>query len=98
VEVGGPLSQAQFVAVIVVTAVSWLVGYAAFFVPAGLGVRETAMVALLGQIGITASVVLVPLVTRLLLIAGEAFFGALGILTLWWLARRRREVVASPPP
>jgi hypothetical protein len=97
-ELDGALSVAQFVAVTIVTAVSWLVGYAAFFVPAGLGVREVAMIALLGQLGIAGSVVLVPLVTRLLLVAGEALFGGLGILALWHLARRRRGVVASPPP
>jgi len=82
-ELDGALAPAQFAAVTVITAVSWLVGYLAFFVPAGLGVRESAMLAMLGQVGIAGSVVLVPLVTRVLLVVGEALFGGVGILLLW---------------
>jgi hypothetical protein len=89
-ELNGPLAPARFAAVTIITAVSWLVGYAAFFVPAGLGVRETAMLAMLSRVGLAGSAVLVPLVTRVLLLAGEALFGGIGVLVLWRLAARRR--------
>jgi len=89
-ELNGPLTAVQVAAVIVVTAVSWAVGYAAFFVPAGLGVRETVMLALLANVGVAGSVVLVPLVTRAVVLASEMLFGGVGLLMLWRLAARRR--------
>jgi hypothetical protein len=87
IELDGPLSPAQFVAATVVTATSWLIGFAAFFVPGGLGVRETAMVLMLERVGVGGSVVLVPLVTRAIVMAVEALYGSIGMLILWRLGR-----------
>jgi hypothetical protein len=100
IELEGALSPAQFTAVTVVTAASWLIGFAAFFVPGGLGVRETAMTLMLDRIGVSGSVVLVPLVTRALVLAVEAVYGGVGILLLWRLDRslhfsRRSGAIAT---
>ncbi len=73
---------------------SWLVGFAAIFVPAGLGVRELTLAALLQQMagidGPTAS--LVAVVTRLGIVAAELLFLLVaGGLALLDLRRARRE-------
>jgi len=89
-ELDGVLSATQLIAVNVITAASWLIGFIAFFVPGGLGVRETAMAAMLVRVGVTGSVVLVPLITRVLVLAVEALYGGVGLLVLWRLDRSRR--------
>jgi hypothetical protein len=77
---------------------SWLVGFAAIFVPAGLGVRELTLAALLQQMagidGPTAS--LVAVLTRLGIVAAELLFLLVaGGLALLDVRRVRRDVATE---
>lgn len=56
---------------------SWLAGYAAFFVPGGIGVREAAIVALLNYPGGAGLLLVVVAGHRLLLGVGEIIFALL---------------------
>jgi hypothetical protein len=79
--------------VIAAMTLSWLVGAVAFAAPGGLGVREAAMALALtelpGQLG-----VVLPIATRVLLVAVDVAFAATALAILW---RRRAEAAAGGP-
>jgi uncharacterized membrane protein YbhN (UPF0104 family) len=67
-------------------ALSWVAGYLAVFAPAGAGVREAVMVAVLGTQTKTSVALVVALITRALTIAADALTGGLA----FGLVGRRR--------
>ncbi len=67
-------------------ALSWVAGYLAVFAPAGAGVREAVMVAILGTQTKTSVALAVALITRALTVAADALTGGLALA----LVGRRR--------
>nr|WP_281274841.1 lysylphosphatidylglycerol synthase domain-containing protein [Georgenia muralis] len=65
-------------------ALAWTVGFLVLVVPAGVGVREAVLAAVLATQLTTGAVVLVVLLSRVLLTAADLILGAVGLL----LARR----------
>jgi uncharacterized membrane protein YbhN (UPF0104 family) len=80
-------------------ALSWTAGFVAVFAPAGAGVREAVMVAVLGGRTTTAIALTIALVTRATAVlcdavAGAAAAGLVGRRRLrqLWAARRARSL------
>ena len=71
-------------------AVAWVLGYAAIVMPAGLGVREGALVLLLSPLMVAGGAALFALVSRTAILVAEGLMGAAGLL-MW-----RR--LSAPPP
>lgn len=74
------LNGAQIVYVIAAFAVSWLVGFAAVFVPGGLGVREAGIILALEPITGSLMAVFIAVLSRLLNLAADAL---LFLAALW---------------
>ena len=72
---------------------SWLAGYAAFFVPGGIGVREAALVGILSAGGDTGPLLVAVAGQRLLLSLGEL---ALGLLSFGAFGKWRKETGETP--
>jgi uncharacterized membrane protein YbhN (UPF0104 family) len=82
-------------------ALSWVAGYLAVFAPAGAGVREAVMVAVLSTQTKTSVALVVALVTRALSVVADAVAGALGASLIG--RRQLRELRSrrssdAPPP
>jgi hypothetical protein len=80
-------------------AVSWIAGFVFVLAPAGAGVREAIMVALLGTTMSPATA----LIPRLMLTLGDVILGGLALAAICRALRtrmrlRRDEVTASGPP
>ncbi|MCL2393235.1 MAG: flippase-like domain-containing protein [Acidimicrobiaceae bacterium] len=82
-------------------ALSWVAGYLAIFAPAGAGVREAVMVALLSTQTRSGTALLVALVARALSVVADGLTGAVGIgllgRTQLRLLREARTAPAPPP-
>lgn len=72
---------------------SWLAGYAAFFVPGGIGVREAALVGILSTGGDTGPLLVAVAGQRLLLSLGEL---ALGLLSFGAFGKWRTDTEETP--
>ena len=59
---------------------SWVAGYLAVVTPGGLGVREGVMLLMLNHVVDVQTVLLFPIVSRILLLLAEAFLGLLALL------------------
>jgi uncharacterized membrane protein YbhN (UPF0104 family) len=76
---------------------AWLVGFAAVPVPAGLGVREATLVALLAGTTGTSTVVAVSVIYRVICILVEVLLAAVTSLGVRRAKRPAELEVASPP-
>jgi uncharacterized membrane protein YbhN (UPF0104 family) len=76
-----PLSLAWLPTVIAIYAISWMAGFLAPFAPSGLGVREGAMILLLGQVLPVPAVTVTAILFRLWLILAEVLWAA--VATRW---------------
>jgi uncharacterized membrane protein YbhN (UPF0104 family) len=74
-------------------ALSWVAGYVAVFAPAGAGVREAVMVAILGTQTKTSVALAVALVTRALTVGADALTGGLALALVG--RRRLRQLRAG---
>lgn len=72
-------------------ALAWTVGFLVLVVPAGVGIREAVLAAVLATELTTGAVVLVVLLSRVLLTAADLLLGGAGVL----LARRARATAAQ---
>jgi uncharacterized membrane protein YbhN (UPF0104 family) len=82
-------------------ALSWVAGYLAIFAPAGAGVREAVMVAILSTQTTTSIALVVALVARALTVVADAVAGVLGIALVGrrrLLTLRTRRSEPSDPP
>jgi uncharacterized membrane protein YbhN (UPF0104 family) len=81
---------------------SWIVGYLAVFAPAGAGVREAVMLAVLSTQTKASVALVVALVTRALLVVADAVAGALGAMLIGRrqlrILRANRDPDRAPPP
>jgi len=77
----GPVRLADLPLVIGASAVAWAIGYLSFLTPAGLGVREAALVAVLSQVYPLPVAVVSSLLSRLVLTLGEIL--AVGLGWIW---------------
>jgi uncharacterized membrane protein YbhN (UPF0104 family) len=75
---------------VVALAAAMLLGQLAFLVPTGLGVREAVLVAVLGADYVAAPVVLLAVVFRLEMIAGEIVCAAVALAVDRWRQAKRR--------
>ena len=73
-------------------AAAWCAGFLLVVAPAGAGVREAALVLLLGPVMTTAQATVLAVVSRLLFVVGDAGWGAVAAL----VARRPRAPASSP--
>lgn len=89
---GTPLAGVQFGLLVGSFAVAWNVGVFAFFFPAGLGVREAALVVLLGTSFPPGWPAVLALVSRVWFTLAE--LAAFGVATAW---RRGEGEVVTPP-
>jgi uncharacterized membrane protein YbhN (UPF0104 family) len=78
-------------------AFAWSVGFVAVFVPAGVGVREVLLVAVLGTMLGTGDATAIALVSRLLMTAGDLCAAGLAV-AFARLGRRGRTGPGSAPP
>jgi hypothetical protein len=73
-------------------AAAWCAGFLLVVAPAGAGVREAALVLLLGPVMTTAQATVLAVVSRLLFVVGDAGWGAVAAL----VARRPRAPASGP--
>lgn len=76
-----PLSRAWLPTVIAIYAISWMAGFLAPFAPSGLGVREGAIILLLGQYLPVPAVTAAAILFRIWLILAEVLWAA--VATRW---------------
>ena len=76
-----PLPFAWFPTVVAIYAISWIAGFLAPFAPSGLGVREGAMILLLGQYLPVPAVTATAILFRVWLILAEVLWAA--VATRW---------------
>lgn len=81
---GNPLQSIDVAAVIASFAISWVIGFYTPGAPSGIGVREAALIALLGEgLGLGQAAV-IALGFRIITVLGDCAFTGAG----WWLAGR----------
>jgi uncharacterized membrane protein YbhN (UPF0104 family) len=61
-------------------AASWSIGFLLLVAPAGAGIREAAMIVLLSTSLPTAQATVIALVSRLLIVLGDVFWGVVALL------------------
>ncbi|MBI4770317.1 MAG: glycosyltransferase, partial [Chloroflexi bacterium] len=84
-----PIQLAALPAIIGITTLAWAVGYLSFLTPSGLGVREAAMLVLLGTLIPARVAGVAVLLARLFSVAGELIFGGLALA----LGQRKRSTL-----
>jgi glycosyltransferase 2 family protein len=84
--IGIPLSSGHLYSIISGIAVADSIGFLAFVVPGGLGVREGVLYFVLKEVTNDRVALLLPIATRIVMMAAEA---TLGLLALYLLRKRR---------
>jgi uncharacterized membrane protein YbhN (UPF0104 family) len=79
-----PIDAQQFVAAIFSTSISWVLSLLVFFVPGGLGVRESVIIYTLGNVLPESIAVMGALTSRAILILAELSGALIGV----WMWRR----------
>lgn len=80
-----PLGAQQMIACVPAFAGSWIIGFLAFLAPAGLGVREAALYAMLGSVISGPGAIALAIWSRILMLVAE--FSS--VATMWLVSRRK---------
>jgi uncharacterized membrane protein YbhN (UPF0104 family) len=77
--VGLNIAYNEVFALLASTALSWIVGYFAVIVPAGLGVREGMMLLMLSDIVSPQMALIFPILSRVMYLIAEALLGLIAL-------------------
>lgn len=79
-------------------ALAWCVGFVVVFAPAGLGVREAALVVALGSVVSAETALAMAVVSRVVLVLADVVWGGAGLLVLFRRGRPAEQASSPGPP